>query len=442
MKPNFSFQVLGDIFLKPTEIQALTFLYQPIIGVDAFSLYHLLAGLPDGTKNKHHMLLQITGGSMENLLDARYKLEAAGLVEVYESELQVTYLLKPPLSITGFFADAIMRAFLYVKVGAQDFNALKNMLLSVDSVSTDLGAKMTKRFDEVFDIRALTRAPADLRFTTHSPQPEIGIEVATMFELSNLQNVLVKKGISLEMVTPELVKMLNEFAFLYKFDVHELARLVFDAMMPDGTVDSIKMKKLARTQFQLMSKGSELAVVAKSDQVATETPLQGTEQEGIVMFLEQSPTAFLQFKSGGKTPIPGDLRLVEWMHMDQGMPAGVVNVLVDYVLDYADGKLPRPLVETIVGQWQRLGINTTDKAMNQVATVLRKSNDYQKEKSKPQLTKVNMKRATRVEPIPEWIAGANANRSANVADDEAAKARIEEMKMAMYHVEKGNGDES
>ena len=442
MKPNSSFKVTGEVFLKPSELQSLTFLYQPIIGVDAFSLYHILLGFPNGTEKKHHILLQLTSRNMDKLIEARHRLEAAGLLDVYETEECVTYLLKQPLSINSFFAEVILQAFLYVKVGAQDFNALKNMLLPTATQNSELGTKVSKRFDEIFDIRTLTHAPNNLRTNSNMPQVEVGIDVATMFDLSNLQNVLVKKGITTEIITPVLVKMLNEIAFLYKFDVYELARLVFDAMVPDGTVDTIKMKKLARTQFQLMSKGSELAVVAQSKLVATETPPLGMEQEKIVSFLEQSPLLFLQFKAGGKTPIPADLRLIEWMHMDQGMPAGVVNVLVDYVLDYADGKLPRPLVESIVGQWQRLGINTTDKAMNQVATVLRKSNDYQKEKSKPQKTLVNVKRATRVEPIPEWITGTNANRSANVADDEAAKARIEEMKMAMYHVEKGNGDES
>ena len=435
MKPNFNFQVLGDVFLRPNDLQSLTFLYQPIIGVDAFSLYHLLAGLPNGIEKKHHLLLQVTGGSMDSLLEARHKLEAAGLVEVYETEDKVSYLLKQPLTVKQFFSEAIMRAFLYVQIGAQDFNALKNMLLPDSNLETSFGTKSTKRFDEVFDIRTLTHAPADLRFTINSPQMEAGIEVAAMFDVPFLHNVLVTKGISQEIITPALVKMLNEFAFLYKFDVHELARLVFDAMVPDGTVDTIKMKKLARTQFQLMNKGSQLAVVAKNDPLQDDvTPIGGSEKEKILSFLEQSPTLFLQFKSGGKTPVPADLRLVEWMHIDQGLPAGVVNVLVDYVLDYTDGKLPKALVETIVGQWQRLGVDSTAKAMNQVATVLKKSNDYQKDKAKPQLAKVNMKRATRVEPIPEWLADANS--AVGTTDDEAAKLRIEQMKLAM----KGSGE--
>ena len=432
MKPNFSFKVLGAIFLKPTELQALNFLYQPIIGVDAFSLYHLLAGLPDGTEKKHHLLLQITGGNMESLIEARHRLEAVGLVEVFETENLITYLLKQPLTVKQFFSEAIMRAFLYVKLGAQDFNALKHLLLPDNSPEINFDTRITKRFDEVFDIQALTRAPADLRFTTNSPQISSGIEVAPMFDVSFLQTILVKKGISQEIINPVLAKLLNEFAFLYKFDVHELARLIFDASLPDGSVDTVKMKQLARTQFQLMNKGSNLAVVAKYNQMQDDVaPVGGSEQEKILLFLEQSPIEFLQFKSGGKIPVPGDLRLVEWMHIEQGLPAGVVNVLVDYVLDYTDGKLPKALAETIVGQWQRLGIDSTAKAMNQVATVLRKSNDYQKDKTKPQSVKANLKRATRVEPMPEWIAGVSVSSDVNNTDDEAAKMRIEQMKLAM-----------
>ena len=438
MKPNFKFTVLGADFLKPTELQALTFLYQPLIGIDAFSLYHLLAGLPNGTTKKHHLLLQITGGNLDNLIASRHRLEASGLLEVFATDDCLTYIVKSPLTVKQFFGEAIMRAFLYVQIGAQDFNAIKSMLLPNSHTSSESGVRVTKRFDEIFDIRSLTHAPTDLRFTAVAPHQELGIDVASMFDVSSLQQILIQKGISANIITLALLKLLNEFAFLYKFDVHELARLVFDATMPDGTVDIIRMKQLARTQFQLLNKGTHLAVVTNQQLLQDDvTPVGGSEREKILLFLEQSPVEFLRFKAGGKPPVSADLRIVEWLHLDQGMPAGVVNVLVDYVLDYADGKLPKALVETIVGQWQRLEINTTAQAMEQVATVLQKSNDYQKEKVKPATPKVNVKRATRVEPIPAWIADNHANAKLSAADEANAKARIEQMKQTLLQQEKG-----
>jgi len=427
MKPNFKFKVVGDVFLSPSDLQALTLLYQPIIDARAFSLYLLLVNLPRSVGKKHHLLLQITGGNMEGLIDNRHRLEAAGLLDVYESDSLMTYVLKQPLSVKQFFNDAIMRAFLYVKVGAQDFNVLKNMLIfKSDPV---VGDKSTKRFDEVFDVRAPGRVDQNLQMGNGINQVGQGIEIATVFDSAMLSSILIKKGISQEILTGEMVRILNEFAFLYKFDVHELARLVFDAFMPDGTVDLVKMKLLARTQFQLMNKGESVQVVVKEEGKETEQAVINETEEGIITFLEQSPIDFLRFKSGGKPPVPADMKLVEWLYVDQGMPAGVVNVIVDYVLNYTDGQMPKQLIEKIAGQWQRQGVRTTQAAMNKVAKSLAKSSEYQKEKQKPIANQPrSLKNVTRVEPIPEWLGKASND---NSADDIAAKARIEQMKREM-----------
>jgi len=427
MKPNFKFKLLGDVSLSPTDLQSLTLLYQPLIGVDAFSLYFLFLTLPNSTRKKHHLLLQITGSSMDHLIDNRQRLEAVGLLDVYKLDDMMTYVLKQPLSIKQFFSDAIMRAFLYVKVGAQDFNALKNMLVSkADSI---LGDKETKRFDEVFDVRALSRIDQNLPMENVINRTGQGIEIATTFDTAKLNSILIKKGISQEILTAEFLKILNEFAFLYKFDTHELARLVFDSLMPDGKVDLVKMKLLARTQFQLMSNGVNMQVVVKDERIGSEQAVLNRDEDGIITFLEQSPIDFLRFKSGGKPPVPADMKLVEWLYVDQGMPAGVVNVMVDYVLNYTDGQIPKQLIEKIAGQWQRQGVKTTQAAMDKVAKSLAKSSEYQKEKQKPIVNQArNLKNVTRVEPIPEWLGKTN---NENAAADIAATERIEQMKRKM-----------
>ena len=435
IKPNLKFKILGDVLLSLNDLQSLTLLYQPIIGVDAFSLYTLFLSLPMGSLQRHDLLLQIMSCKMDHLIESRYRLEAAGLLDVYQSDGLVTYFLKRPLSVKQFLGDAIMRAFLYIKIGIQEFNALKNMLITdVDVINGD---KVTKRFDEVFDVRTLSRIDPNLQINNDVRTTGQGIELATVFDSSMLISILGQKGISREIVSLDLLRILNEFAFLYKFDVHELARLVFDALTPDGGVDFAKMKLLARTQFQLMNKGENVQVVVKEEQVPTKQAAasESTEKERIVMFLEQNPIDFLRFKAGGKPPVPADIKLVEWLYTQQGMPAGVINVMIDYVLNYTDGNLPKQLIEKIAGQWQRQGIHTTQAAMEKVAKSLTKSSERQLDKQKPHAQQAsNLKHLTRVEPIPEWLLNNKASND-DCVDDLAAKARIEQMKKAMMNKE-------
>jgi replication initiation and membrane attachment protein len=424
IKPNFKFKVADNVILTSNHIQSLTLLYQPIIGSEAFSLYTTLATLPSKTPHAHHLLLQIFDFSMEQLIASRHRLEAAGLVDAYESDELLTYVLKKPLSIDKFFCDGVMSAFLYVKLGATDFAIMKQMLVS-DREELE-GTKISKRFDEVFDIKTLTRVPPNLVSPVYE-EVRSGACLSVNFDQSTFASILLKKGISQEIISPDLLKILNEFAFLYKLDVHELARIVFDSLDPVGVVDYLKMKSLARTQFQLMSKGERVQVVVKDEknEEFIETRVD-KDRQAVITFLEQNPIDFLRFKSGGKPPVPADIRLVEWLYLDQEMNAGVVNVLVDYVLNYTDGKLPKHLVEKIAGEWQRQNISTVQAAMDKVLKQFEKNSDYKKEQKIP----VTKKKAPVVEAIPEWFGKDNEQSKLNVEEAEAAKKRIEEMRSA------------
>ena len=112
------------------------------------------------------------------------------------------------------------------------------------------------------------------------------------------------------------------------------------------------------------------------------------------------------------------------------MAPGVVNVLIDYVLNISDGRLPKQLVEKIAGEWQRKEINTTEKAMVQVKTMLKAKQKREIEKTMPAAAKVYPKtaRVVRQEQVPDWLK-ANAQRveeKKSLTDDDLQK--IERMK--------------
>ena len=52
------------------------------------------------------------------------------------------------------------------------------------------------------------------------------------------------------------------------------------------------------------------------------------------------------------------------MILDQELKAGVVNVLIDYVLKVNKNNLNKAFVETIAGQWKRENIETVEEAMD------------------------------------------------------------------------------
>ena len=112
------------------------------------------------------------------------------------------------------------------------------------------------------------------------------------------------------------------------------------------------------------------------------------------------------------------------------MPDGVVNVLVDYVLNISDGRLPKQLVEKIAGEWQRKEIDTTEKAIAQVRATLKAKQKRELEKTMPAAKKVYPKttRVVRQEQVPDWLKTANQPKQEKKQLSEEDLQKIERMK--------------
>ena len=161
------------------------------------------------------------------------------------------------------------------------------------------------------------------------------------------------------------------------------------------------------------------------------------KEKQLLIHLSQHPLSFLKFKQHQKEPVPADRQLVEWLVVDQQMPAGVVNVLIDYVLNISDGRLPKQLVEKIVGEWQRKEINTTEKAIAQVKATLKAKQKREVEKSIPAAMKTTYQKPTRVirqEQVPDWLKNPQKQEPAKKVLSEEDLKKIERMKQLQSQI--------
>jgi len=434
LKPNSRFKLQNNIFIEPDRLKTLTLLYQPLIGAEGISLFLTLNAFLVGGVYEHHILLQIFNFDVERLLQSRHRLEAVGLLDTYGQKGGYVYKIKDPLSSTDFFNDGILNAFLYLKVGNVDYAQIKSMIFA-QKAPVD-GKKMSKKFNDVFDTSCLARSNALKEISGVAEQKKSRPELKSSINPEFLASLLRQKGFDEAIISLKLLQLLDEMAFLYKLDAHELARVVFNATDPSGAVDFDKIKHDARSHFRLLLDDNQIdnhpKVVIASDK---EMPLKSESvksesvesEDGVTRFLSQNPVDFLQFKAGGASPVPADIKLVEWLYIDQKMHPGVVNVLVDYVLDYTDGNLPKPLVEKIAGQWQRKGIFTIQEAIKQVKSVVEGAHERKKGQQAPIQTKPTLRKATRIEPTPEWFGKVHEQEGTGEPDTQTNQ-RIKEMK--------------
>lgn len=433
------------------EIQVLTLLYQPIIGPQAVSLFTTLNTLALKKQEQsltHHLLLQLLNTNIEEFLEWRYKLEAVGLVSVYitEESHHITYVLKRPMKARAFFSDGIINVFLNLKVGNVDYQALKQFFIE-DAFKAE-GKNVSKPFNEVFDTTVLLRNSQTLQ-ASPLPVSEMkreGVELEKAFNEELLFALLKQFGLDDQILSDKLLDQINKIAFLYKLDESELARLIFDALDSDGFVNLEVFRKQAKQYFQFLNKGKPIEVVEVS-QVNQETMISeanaaSAKEKQLLIHLSQHPLSFLKFKQHQKEPVPADRQLVEWLVVDQQMPSGVVNVLIDYVLNISDGRLPKQLVEKIAGEWQRKEIDNTEKAIAQVKSTLKAKQKRENEKTIPAASKPSYQKSARVvrqEQVPDWLKAPQTQESNKKTLSEEDLQKIERMKQLQSQILNGKG---
>lgn len=433
------------------EIQVLTLLYQPIIGPQAVSLFTTLNTLALKKQEQsltHHLLLQLLNTNIEEFLEWRYKLEAVGLVSVYitEESHHITYVLKRPMKARAFFSDGIINVFLNLKVGNVDYQALKQFFIE-DAFKAE-GKNVSKPFNEVFDTTVLLRNSQTLQ-ASPLPVSEMkreGVELEKAFNEELLFALLKQFGLDDQILSDKLLDQINKIAFLYKLDESELARLIFDALDSDGFVNLEVFRKQAKQYFQFLNKGKPIEVVEVS-QVNQETMISeanaaSAKEKQLLIHLSQHPLSFLKFKQHQKEPVPADRQLVEWLVVDQQMPSGVVNVLIDYVLNISDGRLPKQLVEKIAGEWQRKEIDNTEKAIAQVKSTLKAKQKRENEKMMPAASKPSYQKSARVvrqEQVPDWLKAPQTQESNKKTLSEEDLQKIERMKQLQSQILNGKG---
>ena len=137
------------------ERNVVTLLYAPLIGKDAFSLYLTLWSLIDRSKLKsptytHRKLYDILDFHPTAYLAARKKLEAIGLLDVYQNQDNYLYELKAPLSANEFINDGSLGSYLFTRIGKENFDELTN-LFKISNIEKAGFKNISASFDDVFD---------------------------------------------------------------------------------------------------------------------------------------------------------------------------------------------------------------------------------------------------------------------------------------------------
>lgn len=355
--------------ITDSDIKVLVNLYQPIIGSNAVSLYLTLLNDLDkkdiSASFNHHHLMTLMQLKLDIIKEARDKLEGIGLLKTYFKQGEIDeylYVLYSPLSAYEFFNHPILNVVLYNNIGVLEYEKLQEYY-KVSRISVKDYQDITRDFESVFT----SSINQNLLFDNSSiiDKQTRDIIVKSDIDIDLLIASIPKRLVSPKCFTDDVRDLIIKLAYLYKIDNLNMQGLVRNSLNERGMIDKTELRNSCRNYYQFENNGRLPTLIYNRQPEYLKTPL-GVDSKLaklIYSFENTSPYDFLRKSYGNTEPTNRDKKLIENLMLEQKLNPGVVNVLIDYVLKVNNKKLNKDYIETIVGQWKRLKVETVVDAM-------------------------------------------------------------------------------
>ena len=287
---------------------------------------------------------------------------------------------------------------LYNNLGVNEYNNLIKSYKKVNFKYDDY-KDISSKLNDTFKSSAYNNFSNENIKNKNSNKPKLD----NLIDFDVLKESIPNKVLGNNAFNKKTKELINNLAFIYNLDtlkVSEILRLTIDE---NGLINKDLFIKEVRKYYEYNNGGSLPTIIYRTQPEHLKSPEGDLSSAGkmVYIFENTTPYDFLKSKYKNNNPTPRDLKLLEYLALELNMPPAVINVLIDYVLRISDNKLNKAYVETIAGQWTRLGIKTAREAMNQA------KKEYKK-KPKKEINK-SVK-------LPTWFD--NEQKDINVSEEE------------------------
>ncbi len=346
----------GDISV---DLASLTDFYLPLIGSDAFALYLALTR-EDSSAHPHEPLvitLGITLGEFEKAMSA---LEAVGLIRTFVGETAgatlFVYCLYAPLHTLDFASDIMLSGTLKGKLGLDEYERIYSRHKGEKAVDDmeEISVSFPDFFKPSFDAQFYLSKTKGLELLGKASARTGFDSVAYSRELENLG---LRKGI----LSEEELSKVGQIASLYSISEKLMAELSFDCIKLNAPVG----KKLNLENLSALAYKATCIPSLQEDKGESSEVTGDSETAKMIRLMDElSPSAFLKVMQKNHNPAKVDLKLLEHLRMDLGVPNPCVNALVFYTLAKQGNQLPWPYCEKLAAALVREGCRSARDAMD------------------------------------------------------------------------------
>lgn len=379
--PADTFVIVNKTVLQD-ERRILVSLYEPLIGALAINLYNTLWTYLDhleiiSTEYTHNTLLNSMMITINEMLDARRKLEAIGLLKTYVKKGDVNnfvYELYSPISAKEFINNPILNTALYNALGPSEYER-RVEFFKVPNINLKNYEDITVRFSDIFTWSSSSLRTIDIyNLKSKTTRP---LEIISKIDINTILSLIPNEILNHRSITKDMRNYLMKISFIYDYDNECMIELIRNSITDKHTIDKKLLRENANKYYQFENMGKLPSLVYKTQpeylRSSSETVSKRTKL--INLFETTSPYDFINSKYKTGTPSNSDLNIIAYLLLDLDLKPGVVNVLIDYVLKINSNKLNKSFVDTIAAQWKKSNIETVEDAMNIAETEYKKRNE-------------------------------------------------------------------
>ena len=403
--PADTYIVVNKTIITETDKKIVTTLYQPIIGNTAVSLYFTL--IDDLLKREimsneetHHHLMSTMQIKLENLVIAREKLEAVGLLKTYVKKEDVNnyvYVLYSPMTAQEFLIHPILNVVLYNNIGKKEYDKIINYY-KVPKINLKDYEDITANFNSVFSsVRGNIFNENDNIVDKNSRTLSLDKKVDFNLIISSIPKSMVHE----KCFNEETKHLIESLAYIYSIDDLNMQMLVRNSINEKGMIDKNELRINCRNFYQFENSGSlpTLVYTKQPDYLKTPQGDNSNRAKLIYTFENTTPFDYLSSKYKNGEPSQRELKIIEDLMINYKMKPGVVNVLISYVLKVNNQKFNKNYVDAIASQWSRLNIETVEEAMKVAEKEHNKIKKLVEKNKTPTKTNTDKK----IDNLPEWF---------------------------------------
>ncbi len=363
------FDIRVSTLLADYDRDTITNLYQPIVGYAALAVYFTFWSESNNQKitslSSHEQLLLRMKIATGDFIEARKQLEAVGLIKTRLEKVQgfsiYHYEIFAPKTPMKFFNDTLLYGLLIQNLGEADANRIKRVYQIQSSIpmGEDISASFNDVFHPDFSDSAFMVAATGVDSTLGRQRSKIDTE----FSYEKFFNTLKQ------------ISQINEKAFT-KTELKEIERLsslygVSEEVAAERVANSYDPNKAkgSRVDFKVLNEDLKnevsFGVVSRAKRTRKKNIAIGEEglAAKVKLFETKSPKEVLSILQNGTKPAQADLNIIYSLAEDYKLTNGVINVVIDFVLQMNNNVLSKYSVEKIASSISRENIETAVDAM-------------------------------------------------------------------------------